>query len=251
MTNCGRRTAGRLAATPRAPRGSGAAPSSSLRSSDSAAPEPRGPWSGGAAKGSKTVTHVPGQKCHPCSGLHTPVRPPQIERSARDVEGRVGVAAARCDPGTATGIRLPPIELQPRATARSVWHEATGRGLRVVASSVAHQLDGLSLGVRVTERNAAQPALSRPGTRRRSSANPPIRLRPSAWPPTRIHAPDRRTFRDADPKGASSISAVCAPTASTGGTPNGGPNLAAPRRAARPSPMCSDRRVTQVPGCTR
>ena len=54
------------------------------------------------------------------------------------------------------------------------------------------------LGVCVTKGHAAQHASSRPGTRRRSSANPPIRLRSSASSQPRIHALDRRAFRDAD-----------------------------------------------------
>ena len=59
---------GRAKATPGAPLGSGAAPSSSLRSSDSAAPEPSGPWSTELLARSgllpmcpdRSVTHVPG-----------------------------------------------------------------------------------------------------------------------------------------------------------------------------------------------
>lgn len=59
---------GRAAATPGAPLSWGAAPSSSLRSSDSAAPEPSGPWSTGLLARSRllpmcpdrSVTHVPG-----------------------------------------------------------------------------------------------------------------------------------------------------------------------------------------------
>jgi hypothetical protein len=57
---------------------------------------------------------------------------------------------------------------------------------------------GAALGVCATKGHAARHASSRPEARGRSSANPPIRLRSSASPRTRIHAPDRRAFRDAD-----------------------------------------------------
>ena len=64
---------GRAAATPGAPLGSGAAPSSLLRSSDSASPEPSGPWSTGPLARSglspmcpdRSVTHVPGCTVRP------------------------------------------------------------------------------------------------------------------------------------------------------------------------------------------
>jgi hypothetical protein len=122
MTNCGRRTAGRLAATPGAPRGSGSVPSSSLRSSDSAAPEPRGPWSGGSAKGGKTVTHVPGQNCHPCYGLHR-----AAEHSARPSLLTLRLRDARMHGCTdAHGSRRTAAAVQWTTTAadRARWGEA-------------------------------------------------------------------------------------------------------------------------------
>ncbi len=72
-------TGGGEAGHPGAPRGSGEPATSSLRSSDCSFPRTtRSPFCA-VDLAVQSVTHVPGQKCHPCSRLH---RPRSRERGA-------------------------------------------------------------------------------------------------------------------------------------------------------------------------